>query len=156
MTSGNVEVVIRKASEQDLDAIKQLADSHRRELGFVRRPTLLEAIRREEVIVAQNHCGIVGFVHFHHRLDAQTTLYEIVVAPTYRRSGIGRALVASLGAEAESLGKEMILLKCPVDLAANQFYVDIGFERKHEEDGKRRALTVWQLSIPVSVISEAL
>lgn len=147
MTSGSVEVFFRKATEQDLDAIKQLADVHRQELGFVRRPTLLEAIRRGEVALTQNHQGIVGFVHYHHRRDLQTTLYDIVVAPSYRLAGVGKALVDYLVTEARSLGKEVIILKCPVELPANQFYKNLGFTRKSEEAGKRRSLNIWQFSL---------
>lgn len=145
MTSGNAEIVVRKATKEDLDAIKGLADAHRQELGFVRRPTLLEAIKCEEVIVAQNCGHLAGFVHYHHRHDEQTTLYDIVVSSAYRRQGIGRSLVKTLVAEAAALGKQVIVLRCPEELLANSFYAHIGFEHWKGEPGKRRKLVVWRL-----------
>ncbi|MBN2393031.1 MAG: GNAT family N-acetyltransferase [Anaerolineae bacterium] len=148
MISGNAEITLRKATEEDLDNIKIMADAHRRELGFVRRPALLEAIHRKEIIVAQNSRHLAGFVHYRHRRDEQTTLYDIVVAAEYRLIGIGKALVQTLVAEIQALGKQTLILKCPAELPANTFYTHLGFERWKEEPGKHRPLIVWRLSIP--------
>lgn len=147
LTSGNANIIIRKATENDLDAVKAIADAHRTELGFVRRPTLQEAIKRGEVIVAQSGESLVGFVHYHHRRDTQTTLYDIAVAPTFRLAGIGNILVTALIAEAQTLGKQVIILKCPAELPANGFYPRLGFKCQAEEPGKRRKLIVWRLSL---------
>jgi len=87
--------VVCHATVTDLDAIKQIADAHRRELGFVRRPTLLAAINRQEIFIAKHNAQIIGFVEYHHRRDNQTTLYNIVVKADYRTQGVGRALVES-------------------------------------------------------------
>ncbi len=146
MISGNVNITVRKATEDDLDKIKALADAHRQELGSVRRPALLEAIIRKEIIVAQNSEHLAGLVHYRHRQDTQTTLYDIVVAPDYRRLGIGKALIETLIAEARTLGKQTIVLKCPEELPANTFYKRLGFEQLREEPGKHRRLIVWQFS----------
>ena len=40
--------IIRKATPVDPDAIKVLADAHRRELGFVLRPALARSITRNK------------------------------------------------------------------------------------------------------------
>lgn len=149
MTSGtNESVVVRKATPADLDAIKIIADAHRHELGFVLRPALAESIGRDEVLVAENHQGLIGFVEYHHRRDTQTTLYHVAVIPRYRRQGIGRMLVNALCVEAESLGKRMIRLKCPADLPARSFYACLGFEMLKEEQGNGRPLLIWSLSLP--------
>lgn len=148
MISGNANITLLKATVDDLDALKTLADAHRRELGFVRRPTLLEAIKREEIIIAQNGTCLAGFVHYHHRRDTQTTLYDIVVAPNYRLVGVGKTLVQALVAETRVLGKQTLILKCPEELPANAFYAHLGFERWQEDPGKRRKLVVWKLSLP--------
>ncbi len=147
MTSGHAEIAIHKATEDDLDAVKSLADLHRRELGFVRRPALLEAIRRSELTIARDSSHLVGFVHYRHRRDTQTTLYDIAVKPEYRRTGIAKALVQALISEARSLDKHFIVLKCPSELPANAFYARLGFERWAEEPGRRRKLTVWRLPV---------
>lgn len=137
-------VQIRFASPEDIDEIKQLADSHKHELGFLRRPALLEAIQRNELLVAQNGAGIVGFVEYHHRRDAQTTLYNIVVSPAHRRHGAGQQLVFKLEEEAKQREKSWILLKCPEDLQANHFYEHIGYEKVAVERGKSRRLNIWR------------
>ena len=145
MTSGLTDkLVIRKATLADLDAIKAIADAHRRELGFVLRPALAESIEREEVLVAENHQELIGFVEYHHRQDEQTTLYHIVVAPDYRRRGIGRRLIERLADEARMAGKEFIALKCPVTLPANDFYAHTGWSLVSGEAGKRRPLNLWR------------
>lgn len=146
MDSGATDtLVIRKATLADLDAIKAISDAHRRELGFVLRPALVESIERNEVLVAENHQGLIGFVEYRHRQDEQTTLYHIVVAADYHRRGIGRRLIERLADEARMAGKEFIALKCPVTLPANAFYARTGWSLVGSEPGKRRPLNLWQL-----------
>ena len=147
MTSGSNRVIVRKAMTDDLDDIKVLADAHRNELGFVRRSALIEAINRQEVMVAHNHQALAGFVEYRHRKDTQTTLYHLAVRPEYRRQGIGRVLMKALQAEAQATGKCKIRLKCPEDLPANHFYEHLGYQQVGIEIGKNRALLVWQLAL---------
>ena len=147
MTFGVNEFVVCHATIDDLDAIKQIADAHRRELGFVRRPTLLAAINRQEIFVAKRNEQIIGFVEYHHRRDNQTTLYNIVVKADYRTQGVGRALVEALAIESRGRGKAFILLKCPIDLPSNQFYKTLQFQSGTAEAGKHRPLNIWQLDL---------
>jgi GNAT superfamily N-acetyltransferase len=139
--------VIRKATKVDLDAIKAIADAHRNELGFVLRPALARSILREEVLVAQNGSGPIGFVEYHHRRDKQTTLYHIAVNSEHRQLGIGKALIDALRSEALALGKETIRLKCPADLPTRSFYEHIGFRSTGIESGKNRSLAIFTLII---------
>jgi N-acetylglutamate synthase-like GNAT family acetyltransferase len=138
---------IRKAIASDLDIVNALASSHKKELGFVRKVTLANSIMHQELTLAQTDGQVVGFVRYHHRLDTQTTLYDIVVSPTARLAGIGKALIGSLANEASLLGKKTVVLKCPSELDANNFYSHIGFVRWEEEPGKKRSLIIWQLSL---------
>lgn len=147
MISGNNRIDIRKATTEDLDAIKSLADAHRHELGFVRHPALSKAIERQEVLVANNGQILVGFVEYRHRQDTQTTLYHVVIKPEYRRRGIGRALLNVLKAESEAKGKSNIYLKCPEDLPARHFYKKIGYQLVNKESDRSRPLLVWQLPL---------
>ena len=146
LTSGN-EIAIRLAQIADIDAIKQLADAHRHELGFLRRPALLEAIERQELLVAQNRMGIIGFVEYRHHRDQQTTLYNVVVHPDHRGQGTGHKLVLELEKEAQQKDKLWVLLKCPEDLPANSFYERIGYTRIAEERGKSRRLYIWRKTL---------
>lgn len=124
-----------------------MANAHRRELGFVRKVTLAASICQKEILVAVNDGQVVGFVHYHHRRDKQTTLYNIVVRSQKRQRGIGRRLVNALKEESRSLDKLWVILKCPAELSANKFYRRVGFRRWRKEPGKRRALFVWRLFV---------
>ncbi len=143
----NENFAIRTATLAALDAIKVIADTHRRELGFVLRPALAESIKRKEVLVAENSAGLIGFVEYHHRRDEQTTLYHIAVVPDHRLQGVGRALIEALRNEALARKKQTILLKCPVDLPAQDFYAQLGFDSLGQESGKKRSLIVWALAL---------
>ncbi|GIK42763.1 MAG: hypothetical protein BroJett011_65960 [Chloroflexota bacterium] len=144
MTSGVSEIIITKAEFADIGGIKQIADAHRNELGFVRRPALIEAIDRSEILIAKQNGNIVGFVEYRHRRDEQTTLYNIAVMPENRHTGIGRKLFQALVKEAEKRDKSHILLKCPEELAANKFYRALGLHLTELEPGKQRRLNIWQ------------
>jgi len=139
--------VIRKATFVDVDTIKNLADAHKHELGFVRRPALVRSVRRQEMLVAENSLGIVGFIEYHHRLDCQTTLYHIAVCSDYQRQGVGQRLVDALIRDAAQRNKRFIQVKCPVDLQANEFYERLGFSRVDVQPGRNRDLAVWRLSL---------
>lgn len=138
---------VRKAVQRDLDAVKGLADMHKHQLGFVLRPALARSIARTEVLVAEKHAELIGFVEYHHRQDDQTTLYHIAVAPVHRSMGVGKALINALLLEARDLGKGIIQLKCPVDLQARSFYEYLGFERIRTEPGKQRAVVVFGIHV---------
>ena len=146
MTFGNDSFVIRKACLDDLAAIKNLADQHKSELGFIVRGALQKSIEQEQLFVALVDDGIVcGFVQYRHRRDVQTTLYNLVVAKANRHKGIARALVFALETEARSLSQEYILLKSPSELLANEFYSKYGFSLVEIDKGKHRALNIWKL-----------
>lgn len=145
LTSGISNIKLRKAVLEDLPVLKTLADAHRHELGFVHRQALLRSIKKQEVIVAQNTDKPVAFVEYHHRQDEQTTLYHIVVDPKYRGQGIGQALMNALRKESHDLKKKFIRVKCPEDLEANRFYEYLGCQLVEKEEGKQRALFIWEL-----------
>lgn len=141
---------IRTATFADLDAVKSIADAHRHELGFVILPSLREQIERGQMLVAMDRDEIVGFVDYHHRRDGQITLYHIAVEPEARTRGIGRALLDTLLQVARQAGSTRIVLKCPVDLQANQFYGQYGFQLVETLNGRKRALNEWVLEIEVA------
>lgn len=146
-------VQIRKARQSDLGAIKALADAYKEELGFVLRPALQKSIDNCEVLVATDGEAILGFVEYHHRRDEQTTLYHIAVVREFQREGMGQALVQALEAEAAQRGKRFVLLKCPVDLPANDFYPKLGYRLIDVANGKQRSLNVWSRNLAQTDIS---
>jgi len=135
------------AGEQHLPGAKQLADQHKRELGFVNREILRKAIAAQSLLVALTDCGVptqlAGMLHFYQRRDDIVTLYSIAVAEPYRRYGIGSLLFEELVHIAHISGKAYIRLKCPTDLPANLFYEKLGLELITVEEGKQRPLNVW-------------
>jgi len=87
---------------------------------------------------------VVAFEHYYHRKsDLQTTLYHKAVLPEFRRRGIATRLVDAVVRESRELGRERLLLRCPVGIAANEFHKDYGFVLDHREPGKVRELNVW-------------
>ena len=145
MTFGN-DLKIRKAVQDDIPSLKALVDQHRHQLGFVLRSSLQTSIEREELLVAVNLSNsLIGLVQYRHRIDGQTTLYNIVVAPELQGIGIGRSLIDALKSEVKELGQKRILLKCPVDLPSNEFYRIYGFQLIATEEGKRRPLQIWSI-----------
>lgn len=143
------EITIRKALHSDISDLKALADSHKEELGFVLRPALVKSINHGTILLAASTTApvLLGFIDYHHRKDPQTTLYHIVVSSDQRRHGIGREMVTELCKEALALEKSHIVLKCPVNLSANAFYRDLGFQLMATETGKTRRLNVWRLDL---------
>lgn len=144
MISGAKQASIRKATAADLDTVKTLADRHKRELGFIIRSALQVSISKGEVFVAIAAPNVLcGFVHYRHRKDGQTTLYSVVVESNWRGQGIGWQLVEALLTESMHMDKDCVLLRCPADLAANDFYSRCGFVLDRTEKGKQRQLNVW-------------
>lgn len=135
---------VRHATLDDLNAIKALFDSERNNLGFVMRPSLVTSIQRSEVLVAVDET-LLSVVHYRHRRDGQTTLYHIAVQKELRRSGLGAVLIEALRHECQARQARFILLKCPQELSANQFYAAMGFQLQTQETGKHRPLNVWVL-----------
>ena len=89
-----LEIYIRKAHLGDLDNIKALADDNKDALGFILRPALQTAIERGWVLVAEDaRQKLIGFVHYRHRHDFQTTLYDICVVQSWRGNGVGQLLI---------------------------------------------------------------
>lgn len=143
MTSG---LNVRDAREGDLAAMKQLADAHRQELGFVRLPALVGAVERGCACVAELDGDVVGWVNWWDRRDGATVLYNIVVAEALRNRGIGTRLLREVIRRAEQNAARELRLKCPTDLGANAFYERLGLTLSCTEKGKRRGLNCWQIA----------
>lgn len=138
---------MHKARTEDLDAVKALADANRTSLGFVLRPALAVGIQKGWLLVAEKNGCIIGFAHYRHRKDAQTTLYQICVDQKWRGQGIGRMLIEALLNESLSLGQTSVRLKAPSDIAANEFYQALGFQLVDTEPGRIRSVNVWEIKV---------
>jgi ribosomal protein S18 acetylase RimI-like enzyme len=137
-------MMVRFATEEDVPAVKAMADRHRHELGFVPAAALVEAARERQLLVAVLDGKVIGFVHFRCCRDGHATIYEIAVLPEHRQRGVGQALVEAVCQEAALRGCVVLQLKCPMGLPANEFYRRAGFTEAGIEEGKRRPLRLWQ------------
>jgi GNAT superfamily N-acetyltransferase len=139
------------AQEYHLSSVKELAEQHKRELGFVNREILRKAIEARSVLIVplekEEPVLLAGIVHFYIRRDNVVALYSIAVAEAYRRRGVGRLLFEELVNITRTSGKNQIRLKCPTDLPANLFYQRLGLELLTVEPGKRRPLNVWVYAV---------
>jgi N-acetylglutamate synthase-like GNAT family acetyltransferase len=108
--------MIRQATINDIDNIKRVADCYKKELGFILRPALVEAVNRGELLYHESG----AFCHWHRRRDQVSVIYEICVPDEARGQGLGRAMVEQL--------PRPIRLKCPVTNASNEFYQHLGLE----------------------------
>lgn len=136
---------ILPATESDICSIKNLVDNHRAEFGFIPRAAFQEAVPKKWILVAKGWDTLLGFVRFRHRRDRITSIYELLVEKSARRKGVGTLLVHSLADNARALGQREIVLKCPIELSANDFYSAIGFHLVEVHKGRVRNLNVWKL-----------
>ena len=91
-------ITIRLARKEDIAGAKRIADQNRSELGFVNIAILRVAQSKGWLLVAtewehqRKRDIVIGFVNFRIRQDRNATLYEIAVADTHRRTGVGTRL----------------------------------------------------------------
>ena len=129
-------VIYRLGTESDLPRLKNITNQYKNELGFVMNVSLKDAIKRNEFIIAEQDDKIVGFVHFHKRLDGWNTIREIAVLKDKTGHGIGKKLF--------NMVDKPRRLKTTVDNEkANNFYKNMGMEILTIDPGKKRPLNVW-------------
>jgi ribosomal protein S18 acetylase RimI-like enzyme len=132
------------ARGRDLSKIKELADRNKRELGFVLRPAVQQAIDEGRILISRSASGsVTGFVHFRDRRDTRTKIYELCVGEKYRRLKVGTQIIEHLASVAKTRGQTALELLCPQDLEANAFYPRVGFSRMGDKQGRRRLLNIW-------------
>src|SRR5207244_12640352 len=112
--------------ECHLSSLKELAEQHKRELGFVNREILRKAIQAQSVLVVpvgeEEPALLAGMVHFYIRRDNVVTLYSIAVAEAYRRRGIGCLLFNELVNINRASGKNTVRLMCSAVILVHLFY----------------------------------
>jgi N-acetylglutamate synthase-like GNAT family acetyltransferase len=136
-------LIIRKALIEEVDSIKKITDQNKNELGFVLKPALVRSVQQNEVLVVLENEEIVGFCNYHHRLDKRTTLHNILIIKRHQGNGVGLKLFLKMVDEAKQIGQYEVILRCPQDLSANEFYRRIGCHLSNIEEGKKRRLCVW-------------
>lgn len=139
---------IRPAELSDVPFCKALADANREALGFIVAAVFVDAIRRNQLLVAEAAGEVVGFVRYNHRVrGVETALYDICVASAVQLQGVGRSLVMALSETCRLRKRQAIIARCPEDLPANAFYARLGFRPITVEPGRRRRLVLWRLTL---------
>ena len=139
---------IWNAHHSHIEGAKCLADENRHIFGFITRGAFYDAYQAGTLIVATRGEDVVGFLRYHHRKrDLQTTLYDICVSGLIRGQGLGRGMISMLVDCCRTAGREIIVLKCPSQLAAYDFYERYGFTCVDTLVGKRQKLNVWRLDL---------
>jgi ribosomal protein S18 acetylase RimI-like enzyme len=127
-----------------LEELKKIADSCKKDIGFVTTRILEKAINEKRIIIQKKDERIIGFLHFYHRKrDQQTTIYELMILPEYQKMGYGKELINELVRQSLILNRTIIKLKCPVDNFSNGFYKHLGFELIQTVKGRKRELNIW-------------
>jgi ribosomal protein S18 acetylase RimI-like enzyme len=136
---------------------KKIASKFSSELGFVNSAALEESLAKNCLEVIPG----IGFAHWHHRRDGQTTIYSLAVMPDRQKEGWGRlllnrvlcSLIEYRNQNPVPTGPSLsIAAKCPEDLASNLFYWAMGFHLEEVQPGKKRALNVWRYSVETPLI----
>ncbi len=153
-------VTIRLAKLEDIKGAKRIATQYSNELGFVNSAVLIEAQKRDWLLIASRYDTenqseeVIGFVNFRIKKDNNCTLYEIAVKRDYHGEGIGKRLLDDLIWRVFVTGGTEISLKCPVDLPANNFYQRNSFILYGTEPGRKRELNIWKYHISVANLPE--
>lgn len=135
------EYMIRQANESDIPGVVKIARQNREFIGFVMNVALKESIEKGSLFVYERDNDIIGFVHFHKRLDGWTTLHEIAVAKEYHGKGIGKQLL--------DIPKEPVRLKTTIDnVNAIAMYEKQGFKFVGTHQGKKRELAIFEKGAP--------
>lgn len=97
--------------------------------------TLHESAQRGELLLIDG-----GFCHWHLRRDGQLTIREIIST----RPGAGSEMLSQLKRQPA----ESIFAKCPVELAANEWYRRRGFSLEGQQTTRTgRELNLWRLRL---------
>lgn len=132
-------------TEQEVEEAVELFQDHAEELGFINKARVEDG----PLFVEKRDDEVVGAAIADHLTQrAMSWLRDIVVKEEYRREGIGESLIRQIR---EDSPHPILKAKCPQDLPANKFYMDMGWvleSTEEVEDG--RNLNVWVLGRPDS------
>lgn len=139
--------MLRLADNKDIPSVANIAKQNKKFIGFVMNVALEESVKKQSLYVYEENNEIIGFAHFHRRLDGWTTLHEIAVAKDRHHEGIGTKLISVL--------EEPVRLKTTKDnVHAISFYEKEGFIHTRTEPGKKRELLVFEKISPELKLQE--
>lgn len=139
-------VNVRKATTEDLEAVAKLFDQYRQFYGQAANPELARSFmhaRLKEgsslVLIAADEAGnVFGFTQLYPLFDSvgatkSFVLYDLFVAPAARRWGVARALMLNAVDVAKELGAGRMELQTAKDNApAQKLYEGLGWVRDND------------------------
>src|ERR1700690_3394635 len=85
-------MLIRYATEGDIERCKSIASQFPLELPFINRAQFQQSVNKQELFVAYD-AEIVGFIRWHACRDGWSTVYDLAVDKDFQDKGIGRMLL---------------------------------------------------------------
>ena len=122
-------MTIRQLITRDLPAISAIAAaSYTNPLTAVQYEKL--AMRRKWMgVVATDNHAVIGFLFFQEKMGRLIELYDLAVAPAYRRRHVGTELVHKITGQLHRLEADEIQASVPEDnVGAQMFLKRLGFE----------------------------
>ncbi|PSL36703.1 ribosomal-protein-alanine N-acetyltransferase [Labedella gwakjiensis] len=124
-------ISIRPATDADLEDITRLEDETFVSDAWSHEQMAAE-LRSEHtsyVVVVDDQEGIVGYGGvLAPTASSDADIQTIAIAPSFRRAGLGRAVMAELIGAARLAGAERVFLEVRADNpAAHTLYIDLGF-----------------------------
>ena len=140
------EIKLRKANLEDGDQVARLLE----ELGYPNKPAfirlkieVLAKSLKDTVLVSEMESKVLGAAHLHvaemlHEAGHIGRIMAVAVKKEHQRSGIGRALMASLEIIAQEAG--CVSLEITSDIhrnSAQEFYKSLGYGEESKRFVKR-------------------
>ena len=137
---------VSDANPDLIATVGDLADRHRRTLGFLPRSVLQDHARRGWLHVAMREGTLVGYALFALARD-RVRLIHLCVGEPFRGTGAARALVEAVAREHSSL--RGLSVKCRKDYDAASIWRGLGFTYGGEAPGRgqdQAPLEIWHRS----------
>lgn len=126
------DLVIRRATLEDLRFIEHLSTRFSREVGFIPRIALENRItgaRGGYVGLATENDDPAGFLHTGSMRRPECRIFQAAICYDAQRRHLGQALVGDFLQTAQGNGVKLVTLRCLSDLDANSFWQSMGFRR---------------------------
>lgn len=121
-------VVLRPGSPTDIEALLALDGECFDGLWAYGRAEICQLSSEDGIVVAESASGVIGYTHCTVS-GSGLTLGRLAVSPSWRRRGIGAALVAHAADHAERIGaSEIALCTQEHNVASRSLYVSSGFD----------------------------
>jgi ribosomal protein S18 acetylase RimI-like enzyme len=146
MTAVDIEVLTSRIETLPyIPQVIEAADKERNSFGFLPDSAYEDFALQGRLFVARDRetGELAGYIVFG-GTSPQARIFQTYVAPAYRRSGVGRALVEEVVRRAEEQSYLSIRIEAASDLiGANEFYKNSGFRFVRERaGGKTRNRTI--------------